>query len=133
VRLLAVEASGAFAQSLSKEDCAQQLLPLVQKFAQVGARGGRCRTGTGAGADQQAAGLALQLSPRAAGLPCGQGDAAPHAAAPWHLLTPGCRAPTRPPAAAAAAAPQDKSWRVRFNVANQLVTLCDALGKDVTR
>ena len=35
VRLLAVEASGAFAQSLSKEDCAQQLLPLVQKFAQV--------------------------------------------------------------------------------------------------
>jgi hypothetical protein len=28
---------------------------------------------------------------------------------------------------------QDKSWRVRFNVANQLVTLCDALGKEVTR
>lgn len=31
-------------------------------------------------------------------------------------------------------APQhDKSWRVRYNVANQLVQLCEALGQEVTR
>jgi hypothetical protein len=29
--------------------------------------------------------------------------------------------------------PQDKSWRVRYNVAMQLVALCEALGPDVTR
>lgn len=28
---------------------------------------------------------------------------------------------------------QDKSWRVRYNVANQLVQLCEALGQDITR
>lgn len=28
---------------------------------------------------------------------------------------------------------QDKSWRVRYNVANQLVQMCEALGPDVTR
>ena len=36
VRLLAVESCGAFAAALSKEDCASSLLPVVQKFAQVG-------------------------------------------------------------------------------------------------
>lgn len=28
---------------------------------------------------------------------------------------------------------QDKSWRVRYNVATQLVPLCEALGPEVTR
>lgn len=28
---------------------------------------------------------------------------------------------------------QDKSWRVRYNVAHQLVTLCNALGPEATR
>ena len=28
---------------------------------------------------------------------------------------------------------QDKSWRVRYNMANQLVALCEALGPDVIR
>lgn len=39
VRLLAVESCGAFAAALSKEDCASSLLPVVQKFAQVGRLG----------------------------------------------------------------------------------------------
>lgn len=29
--------------------------------------------------------------------------------------------------------PQDKSWRVRYNVAAQMVPLCEALGPDMTR
>jgi serine/threonine-protein phosphatase 2A regulatory subunit A len=28
---------------------------------------------------------------------------------------------------------QDKSWRVRYNVATQLVSLCEALGPEATR
>jgi hypothetical protein len=36
VRLLAVESCGAFAAALSKDDSSTSLLPVVQKFAQVG-------------------------------------------------------------------------------------------------
>lgn len=36
VRLLAVESCGAFAQALGREDAINSLLPIVQKFAQVG-------------------------------------------------------------------------------------------------
>ncbi len=124
VRLLAVEASGAFAQSLSKEDCAQQLLPLVQKFAQVSAR---CRAAALEQAPiSPAAGMALQRSPSDCGLAMWGGRSPARCCQPAATQLRPTRPDCRP-------APQDKSWRVRFNVANQLVTLCDALGKDVTR
>lgn len=37
VRLLAVESCSAFAQALSREDAVQHLLPVIMKFAAVGA------------------------------------------------------------------------------------------------
>lgn len=42
----------------------------------------------------------------------------------------GCRASLLPVVQKFAA---DKSWRVRYNVAQQLVALCEALGPDTTR
>lgn len=47
VRLLAVESCGSFATALGREEAAAQLLPVVQKFAQVRSATGHARRRAG--------------------------------------------------------------------------------------
>ena len=105
VRLLAVECCGPLAKLSGKEGVVTHILPVVQKFSQV---------------------------PLALG-----DDALSPLCCPLLLLL------LLPPPQLCATAlqrtydrracPQDKSWRVRYNVAQQLTSLCEALGPELSR
>ena len=106
VRLLAVECCGPLAQLCRKDDVMTHILPVVQKFSQV-----QCRD------------------------PCDRCCAASRICT-YMLAMCTCRV-SAPSCILwnthAMCLLQDKSWRVRYNVAQQLTTLCEALGPDLAK
>jgi len=138
VRLLAVESCSAFAGALSPEDANMHLLPVINKFAQV--RGTGCK-GSQGNMDNKLDGTNNWRLSQAGftDSACLLAPSALQAAKYQQMQREPCLLSSLPVPSMRGQStpvllfPQDKSWRVRYNVAHQLVQLCENLGKEATR
>ena len=113
-----MESCGPLARLLVREDAAAHILPVVQKFSVV--RGTVSKRGHLPCEWAERANRRLWRSCTLAGV-C----AACCSDAACRLQHPQC--------SSVLLRAQDKSWRVRYNVAQQLYQLCEALGPELSR